>query len=131
MNRNTITPRCKNHSTSAATPRRNAPLATLLTLLALLAALPAQAADYVLAYVNGNTTYYLARNGTSGVQRVTTFDPATCIWHCASNTAGTTAGTLDNSNTYGYLYQMVEGTPYFLNASANELGLGTNASANN
>ena len=64
----------------------------------------------MLAYVNGGTTYYLARNGTTGVERVTTFDPTTCIWSRASNTAGTTAGTLNNNNTYGYLYQMVNGT---------------------
>lgn len=96
----------------------------------LCAALPTRAADYVLAYVNGNTTYYLARNGTTGVQRVTTFNPATCIWSCASDNAGTTAGTLNNSNTYGYLYQTVNGTRYFLNASANALGLGTNANTN-
>ena len=89
------------------------------------------AADYVLAYVNGNTTYYLARNGTSGVQRVTTFNPSTCVWSCSSNTAGTTAGTLNNSNTYGYLFQIVDGTRYFLAASANALALGTNAAANN
>ena len=93
------------------------------------AALPAQAADYVLAYVNGGTTYYLARSGTSGVQRVATFDPATCIWHCASNTTGTTAGTLNNSNTYGYLYQMVDGTRYFLSANGTSLSLSTTASA--
>lgn len=104
----------------------------LLVGMAVAAALPARAADYVLAYVNGSTTYYLARNSsTTGVQRVTAFDPATCIWHCASNTAGTTAGTLTNSNTYGYLYQIVDGTRYFLNASSNTLGLGTNAGANN
>ena len=103
----------------------------LFTLALLLAAAGARAADYVLAYVNGGTTYYLARNGTTAVQRVTTFDPTTCIWSCASNTAGTTAGTLNNSNTYGYLFQTVNGTRYFLNAGANALGLGTNAAANN
>lgn len=103
----------------------------LLVGLVLAAVLPAQAADYVLTYVNGGTTYYLARNGTSGVQRTSTFDPTTCIWHCASNTAGTTAGTLTNSNTYGYLYQTVNGTRYFLHANGNALGLGTNAGANN
>ncbi len=103
----------------------------LLVGMAVAAALPAQAADYVLAYVNGSTTYYLARNGTSGVQRVNAFDPATCIWHCASNTAGTTAGTLTNSNTYGYLYQMVDGTRYFLSAGNASLTLSTTASSGN
>ena len=101
-----------------------------LFLALLLGTIGAKADDYVLAYVNGSTTYYLARNGTTGVQRVTDFDPTTCVWSCASNTAGTTAGTLD-SNTNGYLYQTVGGTRYFLNASANALGLGTNAGANN
>ncbi|MBR1377549.1 MAG: hypothetical protein IJ557_00265 [Bacteroidaceae bacterium] len=104
---------------------------TILTALMLFVAVGVKAADYVLTYTNGGTTYYLARNGTTGVQRVTTFDPTTCIWSCASNTAGTTAGTLNNSNTNGYLYQTVSGTKYFLNASANALGLGTNAAANN
>ena len=104
----------------------------MLLLSALLAAsLPARAADYVLAYVNGTTTYYLARNSTTGVQRVNTFDPATCIWHCASNTAGTTAGTLNNSNTYGYLYQTVNGTRYFLSAGNVSLTLSTTASSGN
>lgn len=85
----------------------------MLLLSALLAAsLPAQAADYVLAYVNGGTTYYLARNSTSGVERVTTFDPATCIWHC-ENASGT-ASTLNNGTTYGWLYQTVGGTKYYL-----------------
>ena len=103
-------------------------IALIATLI--LAALPAQAADYVLAYVNGNTTYYLARNGTDAVQRVTTFDPTTCIWHCASNTDGTTAGTLNNSNTYGYLYQMVDGTRYFLGAPDADFALATNVPNN-
>ena len=103
----------------------------VLILSLLMTAVGAKAEDYVLAYVNGGTTYYLARNGTSGVERVTDFDPTTCVWSCASNTAGTTAGTLNNSNTYGYLYQTVGGTRYFLNASANALGLGTNAGADN
>lgn len=103
----------------------------LFTLALLLAAAGARAADYVLAYVNGGTTYYLARNGTNAVQRVTTFNPTTCIWSCSSNTDGTTAGTLNDSDAYGYLFQTVNGTRYFLNAGANALGLGTNAADNN
>lgn len=101
------------------------------TLALLLAAAGARAADYVLAYVNGGTTYYLARNGTTAVQRVTTFDPTTCIWSCASNTAGTTAGTLNNNNTYGYLFQTVNGTRYFLGAPDADLALATNVPNNN
>ena len=102
----------------------------VLTLLLLTFVLGTRAADYVISYTNGGTTYYLARNGTTSVQRVTTFDPTTCIWSCSSNTAGTTAGTLNNSNN-GYLFQTVNGTRYFLNAGTNALGLGTNAAANN
>ena len=83
----------------------------LLALLAL-TSVGIKAADYVLAYVNGGTTYYLARNGTSGVQRVRTFDPTTCIWSC-ENTSGA-ASTLQNNNTYGWLYQTVSGTKYYL-----------------
>lgn len=100
-------------------------IAVLLVLL-LSFAFGAKAADYVISYTNGGTTYYLARNGTTGVQRVTTFDPTTCIWSCSSNTAGTTAGTLNNSNTYGYLFQTVNGTRYFLGAPDADLALATN-----
>ena len=102
----------------------------LFTFALLLTAVGAKAADYVLAYVNGGTTYYLARNGTTAVQRVTTFDPTTCIWSCASNTAGTTAGTLNNSNTYGYLFQTVNSTRYFLGAPDADLALATNVPNN-
>lgn len=96
----------------------------------LLAALPAKAEDYVLAYVNGGTTYYLARNGTSGVQRVTSFNPTTCIWSCSSAQDGNTPGTLHNSNTYGYLFQTVGGTKYFLGAADNDFSLATNVPTN-
>ena len=102
----------------------------IMTAALLLAALPAKAEDYVLAYVNGNTTYYLARNGTSGVQRVTSFNPTTCIWSCSSATDGNTPGTLHNSNTYGYLYQTVGSTKYFLGAANNNLSLATNVPTN-
>ena len=98
----------------------------LFTLALLLAAAGARAADYVISYTNGGTTYYLARNGTTGVQRVTTFDPTTCIWSCSSNTAGTAASTLGTSSRY--LFQTVNGTRYFLNYN---LGLGTTAGNNN
>ena len=73
-----------------------------------------KAADYVLTYTSGGTTYYLARNGTSGVQRVDAFDPSICIWSCSSNTGGTTASTLTTNNNR-YLFQTVNGTRYFLN----------------
>ena len=86
----------------------------LILLIGLLAPLgKAWAADYVLAYRNGNTVYYLARNGTTGVTCVTTFDPTTCVWSCSSNAAGTTASTLDNTNNR-YLFQYGDGTRRFL-----------------
>ena len=97
----------------------------LMAALMLAGTLTANAADYVLAYVNGNTTYYLARNGTSGVQRVTTFDPATCIWSC-ENAAGN-ASTLNKNTTYGWLYQTVDGTKYYLK-HGNTPGLTTSKS---
>lgn len=98
----------------------------LFTLALLLAAAGARAADYVLTYTTGGTIYYLARNGTTGVQRVTNFDPTTCIWSCSSNTAGTTASTLGTSNRY--LFQTVNGTRYFLNY---DLGFRANTANNN
>lgn len=113
-----------------STPRGNRQKKTrrglLLLGLMLAAVLPVHAADYVLTYVNGGTTYYLARSGTSGVQRTSTFDPTTCIWSC-ENTGGT-ASTLNNSDTYGWLYQTVGGTKYYLSASTENLTLVTNAS---
>lgn len=120
----------KKHLTKTNNPFNHSIKLVILALL-LGVATTSRAADYVLAYVNGSTTYYLARNGTSGVQRVTTFDPTTCIWSCASNTAGTTASELPSSSSYGYLYQTVNGTSYFLNASSATLGLGTDASSSN
>ena len=97
----------------------------LFTLALLLAAAGARAADYVISYTNGGTTYYLARNGTTGVQRVTNFDPTTCIWSCSSNTNGTTASTLGTSSRY--LFQTVNGTRYFLNY---DLGFRANTANN-
>ncbi len=102
-------------------------LRTALLAFVLFVSYTAQAADYVLTYVSGGTTYYLALNGTSGVQRVSVFDPTTCIWSCASNTAGTTASTLGTSNRY--LFQMVDGTRYFLSYN-NGFDLVTNAGTN-
>lgn len=115
-----------------STPRGNRQKKTrrglLLLGLMLAAVLPVRAADYVLTYVNGGTTYYLARSGTSGVQRVNTFDPTTCIWSCEDQYGD--ASTLNNSNTYGWLYQTVNGTSYYLHATNNTLGLGTDANTN-
>ena len=102
----------------------------IMTAALLFAALPAKAEDYVLAYVNGGTTYYLARNGTTGVQRVNSFNPTTCIWSCSSDEGGNTSGTLNNSNTYGYLFQTVGGTKYFLGAANDNLSLATNVPSN-
>jgi len=102
----------------------------LFALLLVCGAGESWAADYVLAYVNGSTTYYLARNGTTGVQRLTAFDPTTCIWSCENS--GGTESTLNNSNTYGYLYQKVDGTKYYLYATnSTTFALNTNRTASN
>jgi len=90
-------------------------LITLLTAVG-----QAWATDYVFYYTNGSTTYYLARNGTTGVTRVTTFDASTCVWSCYSNTSGTTA-SLDGSNSR-YLAQTVDGTRHYLTASCTRSG---------
>lgn len=87
-------------------------LRALALLCLLMTSVGAWAADYVLTYTTGGTTYYLARNGTTGVTRVNTFDPTTCIWSC-ENAAGT-ASTIGNNTTYGWLYQTVDGTKYYL-----------------
>ena len=104
---------------------------TMMLALILSFAFGVRAADYVITYTNGGTTYYLARKDKSSLQSVTIFDPTTCIWSCASNTNGTEAGTLNNSNTYGYLFQTVNGTRYFLSADGDALALVTSASSSN
>ncbi|MCQ2297857.1 MAG: Ig-like domain-containing protein [Bacteroidales bacterium] len=88
-------------------------LKSLLFLCLMLTSVGAWAADYVLTYTaNNGTTYYLARNGRTDVTRVNTFNPTTCIWSC-ENAAGA-AGTIGNNTTYGWLYQTVGGTKYYL-----------------
>ena len=79
-------------------------------------------ANYVITYTTNGTTYYLARNGTSGVTRVSTFDPSTCIWTCYSNTSGSES-TLNN-NSSRYLAQTVNGTKYYLTASCSRKSSG-------
>lgn len=67
----------------------------LFTLALLLAAAGARAADYVISYTNGGTTYYLGMNGNS-LQAKTTFD-LTCIWECRN---GNNNASLSNNNSY-------------------------------
>ena len=67
----------------------------LFTLALLLAAAGARAADYVISYTNGGTTYYLGMNGNS-LQAKTTFD-LTCIWECRD---GNNNASLSNNNSY-------------------------------
>ena len=76
----------------------------LYTLALLLAAAGARAADYVISYTNGGTTYYLGMNGNS-LQAKTTFD-LTCIWTCLDGNTETTLGnesrSLRNKNNNAY-----------------------------
>ena len=67
----------------------------LFTLALLLAAAGARAADYVISYTNGGTTYYLGMNGNS-LQAKTTFD-LTCIWECRN---GNNNASLSDNNSY-------------------------------
>ncbi|MCQ2278766.1 MAG: chitobiase/beta-hexosaminidase C-terminal domain-containing protein [Bacteroidales bacterium] len=121
--------RKRNKTASLLHPFKNGAGKLLLILCLLMASVGAWAADYVLTYTTGGTTYYLARNGTTGVTRVNTFNPTTCIWSC--ETAAGAAGTLNNSNTYGYLYQTVNGTKYYLYADVNAFSLKTDRATNN
>lgn len=79
----------------------------LLVGLTVAAALPAQAADYVISYTSGGTTYYLGMNGTNLVAK-TQFDP-TCIWQGYYNgdyslSTNTRINIRNKSNTSYYLY---------------------------
>ena len=65
----------------------------VLTLLLLTFVLGTRAADYVISYTNGGTTYYLGMNGNE-LQAKTTFD-VTCVWTCLN---GNTEATLGNSS---------------------------------
>jgi len=81
------------------------------------------ATDYVLTYVNNGTVYFVARNGTSGVQRVNQFDATTCIWSCEDSNGN--ASSLSNSSTYGYLYQNVSNNKYYLTSGGGTLSVTT------
>lgn len=63
-----------------------------------------KATDYVIAYPNGNNTYYLGMNGNS-LQAKLTFDP-TCIWTCRNGnndaSLGSTSYSLRNKNNTSY-----------------------------
>lgn len=79
-------------------------LAMLVTLL-ITFALGARAADYVITYTSGGTTYYLGMYGNN-LQAKTTFDH-TCIWTCLNGNTETTLGNQsrslrnkNNNNTY-------------------------------
>ena len=54
-------------------------LLMLLAALLLCGNLQAQT-YYIFTYTDGGTTYFLARDGSTGVQRVSTFDVSTCVW---------------------------------------------------
>ena len=99
----------------------------LLAILVLGFGATSRANDYVITYVGSNgTVCYLARSGTSEVERVTTFDFSTCVWSC-ENSAGESS-TLNNSTTYGWLYQTVNDTKYYLSASTSSFTLVTDPS---
>ena len=66
---------------------------TLLVTLLMTFALGARAADYVITYTNGGTTYYLGMNGNN-LQAKTTFD-ITCVWTCLD---GNTEADLGNDS---------------------------------
>ena len=77
---------------------------TLLVTLLITFALGARAADYVITYTNGGTTYYLGMNGNN-LQAKTTFD-ITCVWTCLNGNTETDLGndsrSLRNRNNSSY-----------------------------
>ena len=73
-------------------------------------------ADYVITYTTNGTTYYLARDNTS-LERVTTFNPNTCIWTCYSSDKGRESESTLSSDNSRRLAQTVNGTKYYLTAS--------------
>ena len=77
---------------------------TLLVTLLITFALGARAAEYVITYTNGGTTYYLGMNGNN-LQAKTTFD-ITCVWTCINGNTETTLGnnsrSLRNRNNSSY-----------------------------
>ena len=86
--RNTASTLHAHHSThNVHSPLRRL---TLLVTLLMTFALGARAADYVITYTNGGTTYYLGMNGNN-LQAKTTFD-ITCVWTCLNGNTETTLG---------------------------------------
>lgn len=78
---------------------------TMMLALIVSFALGARAADYVITYTNGGTTYYLGMNDNS-LQAKTTFD-ITCVWTCINGNSETTLGknnsrSLCNRNNSDY-----------------------------
>ena len=75
-----------------------------LLLVLMMGVMGAKAADYVIAYTNNGTTYYVGMNGNN-IAVKTEFDP-TCIWTCrnGNNDAnlGNTSYSLRNKNNSSY-----------------------------
>lgn len=105
----------------------------LFTLALLLAAAGARAADYVISYTNGGTTYYLGMNGNS-LQAKTTFD-LTCIWTCLNGSTETTLGnesrSLRNKNNNAYYLTTSCEREGILSATYNWASLSVQTSASN
>lgn len=93
----------KTHMRYGLMPRlRQALLAVMM-----LAAVGAKAADYVIAYTSGGTTYYVGMNGTTLVAK-TELD-ATCVWEgyyygAAALSTNTRINIRNKDNTSYYLY---------------------------
>lgn len=96
-------------------------------------ALGARAADYVITYTSGGTTYYLGMDGNN-LKAKTTFD-LTCIWTCLDGNTETTLGNQSrslrnrNNNTY-YLTTSCEREGNWYNYTYNWNPLSVRTSAN-
>ena len=67
----------------------------ILVLVLLLGVVGVKAADYVITYTNGGTTYYVGMDGNS-IAVKTEFDP-TCVWTCRN---GNNEANLANNASY-------------------------------
>ena len=105
MNKTNVFGAVQNSASSSSRISNLTKRLAVLTALLLTFVLGARAADYVISYTNGGTTYYLGMNGNS-LQAKTTFD-VTCVWTCLNNRGqeidlGNNSSSLCNRNNSEY-----------------------------
>ena len=115
MNKTNVFGAVQNSASSSSSISNFTKRLAVLTLLLLTFVLGARAADYVITYTSGGTTYYLGMNGNS-LQAKTTFDP-TCIWECCNG-----VDIVQLSNRYSYSLRNRNNSEYYLTTSCTQQG---------